>query len=162
MRQGNYKAGFFFKILIPVIFIFSSCGERFKPANLYGIYTGKERVIIRYDRGGQYIYRDEFVLVSVFIDSIGHVSGMVGEAALDGCYVTQNRGWIERQLGIKTDFIISGMLNGNTFDKDSIVNKKIRIPFNIKNGDLKGSLVLISKGGNFPIISLLELKKRSE
>lgn len=161
MKQINFKPENLYGILFIAIIILSSCSKGFKPTNLFGIYTGKERVSIRYDSGGQYFYRDEFVLVSVFIDSTGHGSGMVSEATLDGCNVTQNRGWIEQQLGIKTDFIISGMLKGNTFNKDTKANKSINLPFNIKNGELIGSLILNTKGEDFPIISLLKLKKRN-
>jgi len=162
MKHVNLKAGHLFQILVLIIFILSSCSEGFKPGNLQGIYTGNQRVIIRYDRGGQYIYRVESVLVSIIIDSTGLISGMVGDAVFDDCNIIQNRGWIEQQLGIKTDFLISGKLVGNTFDKDTLVNKNINIPFNIENGELKGSLLMILKGEDFPIISLLKLKKGRE
>lgn len=142
------------------ITILLACDKSVVPGNLSGTYTGKERVFIRYDRGGQYIYRDNYVLMSLIIDSKGNVSGMVGDAIFDGCNVVQNRGWIGRQLGIKTDFLINGMLKGSTFDKDTIVNKNISIPFNIENGELKGSLFLTTKGESFPIISILKLKKK--
>lgn len=142
------------------ITILSACDKSVVPGNLSGTYTGKERVIIRYNRGGQYIYRDDYVVMSLIIDSKGNVSGMVGDATFDGCSVVRNRGWIGRQLGIKTDFLIKGLLKGNTFDKDTIVNKDISIPFNIKNGELKGSLFLTTKGESFPIISILKLKKK--
>lgn len=151
-----------FAILVLAILILSSCSEGFKPGKLQGIYTGKERVIIRYDRGGQYIYRDESVLVSVIIDSAGLVNGMVGEATFENCHISRNRGWIERQLGIKSDFLISGTLKGNTFEEDTIMNKNINIPFNIENGELKGSLLLTLKGEDFPMISKLKLKKGRE
>lgn len=162
MNHVILKPGHLFKILVPVILILSSCSEGFKPGNLQGIYTGKERVIIRYDKGGQYIYRDESVLVSIIIDSGGNVNGMVGEATFENCNITRNRGWIERQLGIKTDFLISGKLKGNTFEEDTIINKNINIPINIENGELKGSLLLILKGEDFPMISKLKLKKGRE
>lgn len=93
------------------------------------------------------------------IDKSGEVIGMVGDAMFEGCSVKQNRGWVERQLGIKTDFLIQGMLKGNTFDKDTLTNKEISIPFNIKNGELKGSVVMKLKGDSYPIISNLNLKK---
>lgn len=118
--------------------------------------------MIRYERDGQYIFRDDVVMVSLIIDSMGHVTGMVGEAAFEGCNVTKNRGWISRQLNIKTDFLISGMLKGNTFDKDTLVDKNISIPFNIESGELKGSLFLTTNGQNFPIISFFKIKKRNE
>ncbi len=149
----------FLMMLIPFIFILSSCSQSGIPGDLPGTYNGKERVIIRYDRGGQYIYMDDYVMVSLMIDTSGEVIGMVGDAMFEGCNVKQNRGWVERQLGIKTDFLIQGLLKGNTFDKDTILNKHISIPFNIEDGELKGSLVLTTKGDSFPIISILKLQK---
>jgi len=160
MKPLNFRAILLVKIFIPSIFFLTACNEELIPADLPGTYTGKERVIIRYDRGGQYIYREKEVLVSLIIDSKGNVIGMVGEATYEECNVIRNRGWIARQLNIKTDFLIEGMLNGNIFESDTIVNKNISIPFNIQNGELKGSLVQTTKGESFPIISILKMQKR--
>lgn len=140
----------------------SSCSQSGIPDDLQGTYNGRERVIIRYDRGGQYIYLDDYVMVSLMIDKSGEVIGMVGEAMFEGCSVKQNRGWVGRQLGIKTDFLVQGMLKGNTFDKDTIHDKDISIPFNIENGELKGSLVMKFKGESIPIISILKLQKNKK
>ena len=159
MKPVKTKSGYLFILLIAATLLITDCSKRHIPDTLPGIYTGEERVLIRYDRGGQYIYRDEKVMVSLMIDSIGHVTGMAGEAIFAGCTVTQNRGWIERQLNIKTDFLIKGMLKGSTFEDDTIVNKAISIPFNIEAGELKGSLFLSTNGDSFPIISVLKLKK---
>jgi hypothetical protein len=160
MKRVKSYAKFFYILLIPVVFILFACNEWTIPANLPGIYTGNARAIIRFDNDGQYIYRDKNVMISLNIDSIGHVTGLVGEATFEECNVKQNRGWIARQLNIKTDFLIRGMLKGNIFDKDTITNKDITIPFNIVNGELKGSLVQTTKGESFPMISILKLQKR--
>jgi hypothetical protein len=159
MNPLNFIARHFLKILIPLIFILSACSEWIIPNDLPGSYNGKERVIIRYDRGGQYIFLDDYVMVSLIIDKHGNITGMAGDAAFEDCILTQNRGWIGRRLGIKTDFLIKGKLNGSTFEKDTLINKDISIPFNIENGELKGSLFLTTKGDSFPIISVLKLKK---
>ncbi|MDO9256739.1 MAG: hypothetical protein Q7U54_14565 [Bacteroidales bacterium] len=102
---------------------------------------------------------DDYVMVSLMIDKSGEVIGMVGDAMFESCSVKQNRGWIARQLGIKTDFLIQGTLKGNIFEKDTILNKSISIPFNIENGELKGSLILTIKGDSYPVISILKLQK---
>ncbi len=159
MKHENYNARILFEILLVAILFLTACNDKVLPSFLAGTYTGKERIIIRYDKDGQYIYRDDVVMVSLFIDSLGHVAGMVGEAELEDCNVTKNRGWIGQQLGIRTDFLISGMLRGNTFNKDTIAEKDVSIPFNIENNELKGSLLLTTKGQSFPLISTLILKK---
>lgn len=99
-------------------------------------------------------------MVSLLIDKTGQVIGMAGDAIFEGCSVKQNRGWVGRQLGIKTDFLIQGMLKGNTFDKDTLINKEISIPFNIKNGELIGSMFVTTNGQSFPMISILKLQKK--
>lgn len=159
MNIDQTKTRYLFSILLFSSFILSACSEWVIPGDLPGTYTGNQKVMIRYNRDGQYIYRDDYVLMNLFIDKKGNVCGLVGGATFEGCTVTQNRSWIESQLGIKTDFLIKGMLKGNTFDKDTLVNKDISIPFNIINSELNGSLFLMTKGDSFPIISTLKLQK---
>lgn len=155
-----FKFSHLLNVIIPFALILSSCSQSGIPGDLPGTYNGKERVVIRYEKGGQYIFRDGYVMVSLLIDKSGQVIGMAGGATFEGCSVKQNRGWIGRQLGIKTDFLIQGILKGNTFDKDTMLNKVITIPFNIENGELKGSLFMTLKGDSFPIISSMKLQKK--
>jgi len=159
MEFAPTKPGYLLILLIISLVFAQSCTEPVTPLDLPGTYTGKERVLLRYDKDGQYIYRDEIVMVSLIIDSKGEVTGMVGEAAFEGCNTKSNRGWLSHTLNIKTDFIIKGKLIGKTFEKDSIQNKNISIPFNIKNGELRGSLFLNNTGQNYPVIRILKLKK---
>jgi hypothetical protein len=159
MQQVNLKSRRLILFFTTVIFTFTACSGWEIPASLPATYTGNERVIIRYEKDGQFIFRDEYVKVSLMIDSIGHVTGMVGEATFERCNVLQNRGWISRQIGIKTDFLIKGSLQGYTFPKDTFFNKEISIPFNLVNDELKGSLFMKTNGESFPIISILKLRK---
>jgi len=158
MRQVNLKSRHL--ILLVSIALFAACTEWTIPDSLPGLYTGKEHVIIRYENGGQFIFRDEYAQVSLMIDSVGEVTGMVGEATFERSIVLQNRGWIGRQIGIKTDFLIKGSLQGYTFPKDTLFNKNISIPFNTVNGELKGSLFMIKNGESIPVISNLKLQKK--
>ena len=162
MRQVKLSSRHVIISLIAATCILASCNEWVVPGDLPGFYTGRERVIIRYDKDGQYIFRDSYVMISLIIDSTGQVAGMAGDATFEGCSVIQNRGFIGRQLGIKTDFLIKGILKGPTFDKDTIINKNISIPFNIENGELRGSLFLNTNGDSFPIIRILKLQKKKE
>ena len=159
MRQVIFKIGHLFIIFSAAIFLFTACNERVIPSSLPGTYTGKERVIIRYNKDGQFIFRDDIVIVSLIIDSTGNVTGMAGDAIFENCIVEINRGWFGRQIGIKTDFLIKGSLQGSTFAKDTLINKDISIPFNIEKGELKGSLFMKTNGESFPIISILKLQK---
>lgn len=145
--------------LIICILNLPACSNPEIPLEVMGTYTGNEHVLLRYDKDGQYIYKDNVVMMSLIIDNKGNVTGMVGEAAFEGCKVARNRGWFSRQLNIKTDFIVNGKLIGKTFEKDSILDKNISIPFNLKNGVMHGKLFLNNTGQNYPIISSLKLSK---
>jgi hypothetical protein len=150
-------------ILLIIITFTVSCNKNNGiPAELPGTYTGKERVIVRYNNDGQFFFREDSVLVSLIIESDGQISGMVGEAAFEKCNVKTNRGWISRQLNIKTDFQISGMLEGYIFSKDTVTNKNVKIPFNLDDGVIKGSIFLMNKGQDFPIIPHLKLTKHND
>jgi hypothetical protein len=159
MKLENNYARYVFKMLLAAILFLTACKNNVLPSFLAGTYTGKEQIIIRYDKDGQYIYKEDVVMISLFMDSLGHVTGMIGEAELEDCNVTKNRGWIGQRLGIKTDFLIRGILKGNTFDKDTIFTKSISIPFNIENDELKGGLFYISNGNDFSVIKHLNLQK---
>jgi hypothetical protein len=161
MKLIRAKSNAFFSFCIILLVMMSACAAWELPGDIPGTYTGKAREMIRYDRGGQFVYMDKSVLISLVIDSAGGITGMVGEAAFEGCKVAQNGSWIARQLKINTEYIITGMLSGKTFEKDTVINKNISIPFNIVNGELKGSLIVNkkNKSEDFPIIRRLELKK---
>lgn len=159
MKYTNAKSALCLIVLIISIFIVTACSETVVLSDLPGTYSGKDIVLVRYDKDGQYLYKDDMIQVSIIIGNNGEVSGMVGEAALAECKVTRNRGWLSRQLNIKTDFIINGKLIGRTFEKDSMLNKNISIPFNVNNGELTGSLFLNNKGNNYPAVRTLKLKK---
>ncbi len=159
MKYTTPKSALCLIVLIISIFILTACSETVIPYDLPGTYSGKEIVLLKYDKDGQYLFKDDTIQVSVIIGNQGEVSGMVGEAALEECKVTRNRGWLSRQLNIKTDFIVNGKLIGKAFEKDSILNKNISIPFNVNNGELKGSLFLNNKGHNYPAVRTLKLKK---
>ena len=107
MKYTNAKSALCLIVLIISIFIVTACSETVVLSDLPGTYSGKDIVLVRYDKDGQYLYKDDMIQVSIIIGNNGEVSGMVGEAALAECKVTPNRGWLSRQLNIKTDFIIN-------------------------------------------------------
>jgi len=138
----------------------SACNNQNLPDTLAGTYSGNNGIIVRYNKDGQYIFYEDKVEVSIEISKTQLVTGRVGGAIFEDCKIVKNRGWISRQLNIKTDYLISGRLLGSTFKKDSITDKNISIPFNIENGEIKGSLFLTETGQQFPLISFLKLKKQ--
>lgn len=160
MNQKFRKALFHTIMLAISISILASCGDGKLPSDLPGAYTGTGEIVARVQKDGQYLFYEDNVTVSLIIDQNQQVTGKVGEASFEGCTVEQNRGWIGRQLHIKTDFLVLGKLTGTTFSRDTLNNKDISIPFNVENGELKGSLFMTNNGEQFPIISFLKLPKR--
>lgn len=160
MKILNVKIALQPALILLTILTFSACGTWKMPDQIPGSYSGKERIIVRYEENGQFIFYEDSVFVSLSISSNQQVTGTVGNAVFEGCEVYQNRGWFSRKLHIKTDFLIRGRLNGTTFSRDSILQKNISIPFNIENDELKGSLFLKTKRESLPIISILKLNKK--
>lgn len=142
-----------------ILFAFVSCSNQVIPVELSGTYSGNNRIIVRYQKDGQYIFYEDNAVVTIDISNNHMVTGIVGGAIFSDCRIVPNRGWIARQLNIKTDYLITGKLSGSTFSKDSISEKDISIPFNMEDKELKGSLFLTSDGQKFPLISFLKLKK---
>ncbi len=152
---ANAKNIFFTIILLALV----SCSNQVIPVELAGTYTGNNRIIVRYQKDGQYIFYEDNAVVTIDINNNNLVTGVVGGAIFSDCKIVQNRGWIARQLNIKTDYLITGKLSGSTFGKDSILEKDITIPFNMADNEFKGSLFLTSDGQKFPLISFLKLQK---
>lgn len=147
------------KFAFITIILWAGCNEWTIPPSLPGTYTGQGHVILRYLNNEQFIYRDENVLVSLVIEKDGQVTGMVGEATFGNCKILKNRGWVGRQLGIKTDFLIKGSLQGSTFAKDTFYIKEISIPFNLDRNELIGGVFMNFKGESLPLINFLKLQK---
>ena len=95
--------------------------------------------------------------VIITIASSGAVSGRIGQARFSGCTVHRNRGWLGRKLNIKTDYIIlGGYMEGPITPRDKGAKREFTIPFNITNGRLSGTIMLLPK---FPLTRPLNLEK---
>jgi hypothetical protein len=95
--------------------------------------------------------------VTVTINADGTVSGKIGAAVFKNCSVSRNRGWLGKNLNVKTDYIIQGgTLEGKVTPKDPGTNSKFTIPFNLEKGTLKGTIMLLPK---YPLTRPLDLKK---
>lgn len=95
--------------------------------------------------------------VIITITSSGSVTGRIGQAVFSGYSLQRNRGWLGRKLNLKTDFIIcGGYLDGKITPKDKGGKREFTIPFNIENGKLVGTIMLLPK---FPLTRRLNLEK---
>lgn len=110
----------------------SQGGGAFPPRGLVGTWEGPSL----FSRHGA----RETVLVSITIFPDGKVEGTAGGARLSQCRVKKNRGWLGKKLNIKTDYIIRGYLEGAVTSKDTGGERKIAMPFNVRDGRLVGGL----------------------
>ena len=107
------------------------------------------------------IYPDSSVRVDIFIQANGDVFGSVGEASLVRCRIKKNRTWLGRMLNFKSDFIIrSGYLEGGVVSGDVVKKREFTIPFNIKNGKMSGSIMMLQRWKYpYPLLPHLRLQR---
>lgn len=98
--------------------------------------------------------------VTITINSYGTVTGNIGNAIFKKATIHKNRSWIGRKLNLKSDYIVSGgTLQGKVTPQDKGTNSKFTVPFNIEEGKLKGTIMLIPK---FPLTRPLNLTKQKK
>jgi hypothetical protein len=78
--------------------------------------------------------------VTLGIQSDGKVSGKVGDATLTNGRFKANRGWLGRNLNIKTDYIITGDLNGPVIAAENIKRKGVMMPLTFATNAFKGAV----------------------
>jgi hypothetical protein len=135
--------------------------DAFPPLELIGTWTGCVEVFGPF-KAEPYPsqHPDDIQKVVITFTADGSVEGKVGEAVFQNSSVRRNRGWIERKLNLKTDFIVSGgTLQGRVTPRDEGTNSGFTIPFNIVDGKLKGTIMLI---GKFPLTGPLVLTRQQE
>jgi hypothetical protein len=84
--------------------------------------------------------RQPTLRVLVHIEPDGSVSGKVGDAVLAKGRLVRNRGWIGRKLNLKTDFLVTGALNGSIVDAEGIRRPRVNIPLNFTGTTFVGGL----------------------
>jgi hypothetical protein len=112
---------------------------------LTGKWQGKSEVFAAFKKGEypSHVPADSILLV-LKINPDGLVEGQVGEAKLVNCRIEKNRGWFGRMLHIKTDFIITdGKISGKIAAGDMETERSFTLPFNIVNGELTGSVMIL-------------------
>ena len=78
--------------------------------------------------------------VALAIKTDGTVTGRIGDATLREGHFKRNRGTLGRALHLKTDYIITGKLEGPMLAKEKITRTAVSIPLNHTNGTLVGGL----------------------
>ncbi len=135
--------------------------EQFPPPELVGTWTGTVEIFGSF-KVEPYPSKapEDHQQVVITIHADGTVIGKIGNAEFKNSSVSKNRGWIGRKLKVKTDYIVSGgTIQGKVTPNDNGTNSKFTIPFNIKDGTFKGTIMLLPK---FPLTRPLQLTKQKE
>lgn len=80
------------------------------------------------------------LLVHLTISPDGGVAGTIGDATLIDGRFFQNRGWLGRALDIKTDYIITGRLQGCLIAAEGVCRDSVKIPLDWNKGHYTGGL----------------------
>lgn len=116
------------------------------PQNISGKWSGQSAVSSQFSKSGQSDSNaQEMVNIEITINADKNVTGKIGDAELVGCTIAQNRTWFEKLIKVKTDYIITGSMKNGIVSADKVEIRQISIPFNISNGELKGSVFEIEK-----------------
>jgi len=162
--QSLYITLFFVVLSLSFIQPFSLSAENWTPpSSIVGNWSGKHLVVVRTKTNGKFnfIKHPEAVIFNISIKQNCQVSGSLGTAVFEDCIIQKNRGWIAKQLNLKTDWVIQGKLVGAIFPEDVIKNKTISMPINIENGRIKGSLFQIEGTiGMFPMVDVRLSKEK--
>lgn len=103
-------------------------------AALAGTWSGSARVGVAW-------CRQTLIPLSLVIAADGRVTGRVGDATLVGGRLAIHRGPLLRRLGLSSDWLVSADLAGPLVAAEGIVRSVVRLPFDVVDGRLHGSLV---------------------
>lgn len=132
-NSNGARARLFTALLAAISCLFSCTASAPLPAELVGTWSGSTRVVV------DWVEREELEL-ELAIAGDGAVTGTVGDARLVRGRCERNRGDLGRGLGIKTDWIVRGGLEGELIADEGIRRKGVSIPLNLGEGRLEGGL----------------------
>lgn len=78
--------------------------------------------------------------VRVRIHDDGSVQGQVGDATLRDARIRSNRSRVARAMGLGTDWVIEGHLDGPIILHEAVVRELVRLPLNWTGSTLEGEL----------------------
>ncbi|MBI5916705.1 MAG: hypothetical protein HY842_15110 [Bacteroidetes bacterium] len=148
---GNLLVFFF----IPAMLFFASCSSQVEPEIPVGSWSATQETTVRFKAPREpFRFVSDTVGIAVNIHDDGTVDGSVGEADFEGCSIRRNRGNLGRQLNLATDFVITGKLRGSIFPQDTLVEKPISMPFNMKDNFMDGAIFQKNGMGIFPMVNI--------
>ena len=108
------------------------------PAGLLGSWHGSASIVVSW-------CKQSHLPVAITIARNGTVTGTVGDAKLRDAQVRPNRGALGRTLGLKTDYLITGRLDGAIVAAEDIKRDGVNIPLDPANGALRGGVATTGK-----------------
>lgn len=100
--------------------------------------------------------------VSITVHPDGSVTGMVDNTPIIEAEAQKNRNWLYRKINFYTDYIIEGTLGGELEPGDGLNGCFLRIPCNIKDGALRGTIFHITRWSYDPIVNRLALTREED
>lgn len=118
-----------------------SAETKLLPATVTGTWLSTQLLTVRFeDEKGTYTFVSDTVLIRITIEANGTVTGTCGGATFSVGKIRENRNWFGSLFDLGTDYVFEGQLTGKIFDMDPLPEKKIKVPFNLKEGYLQGTL----------------------
>ena len=131
----------------------------FPPPELVGTWSGSVEIFGPF-KAEPYPSKspDDHQRVVITIHADGTVEGKIGNAVFLNSTVHKNRGWLGRKMNLKTDFLVcGGVLQGKVTPRDKGTDSRFTIPFNMVEGGLRGTIMLLPK---FPLTRPLNLRRQ--
>ena len=123
-----------FWIILTASVVNGTCGDKDTvPQAMVGHWRGQARIIVAW-------CQQTNLAVDLQIAPNGQVTGKVGDATLQEGQLKRNRGSLGRKLKLKTDYIITGKLNGPIVAAENIKRQSVNIPLNFSNGAFTGGI----------------------
>lgn len=133
---------------------FISCKTQIPATEIAGMYQDSMELKQRSRQNGEWVFTsagNNPVSMQLTIAADGSVQGHVGDAVFADAVCRVNRGDFGRKLNIKTDYIITGKLNGKIFPESPYNEMSISLPFNLESGRIHGTLFQLDNHGVFPM-----------
>jgi hypothetical protein len=108
-------------------------GENRIPEAMTGSWKGGAQIIVVW-------CKQTNLQMQLHIKPDGQVTGRIGDATFRNGQFGKNRGSLGRKLNLKTDYIITGDLEGPIIAAEKISRRSVSIPLNMKDGVFTGGL----------------------
>jgi hypothetical protein len=101
--------------------------------SMTGVWCGSARIVVNWTV-------QKALPVRLAIAPSGDVTGQVGDAQLAAGRLKTNRGAIGRMLNIKTDYIVTGRLEGPIIAAEGVTRPGVKMPLNWTGSEFRGGV----------------------